>query len=120
MLAVDPPGREPGSASPAARRPWRSGLVVAALGLLVALAGLALSRAMGRWMGAEQAAPGVIGRAAGYPVGLLGFVVAAEGAHRTLWWGPSRVPRWLRIALSALATGALAWIAGAIALAVLG
>ncbi len=116
MFAIEPSDGGSGWNAPAWRRPWRSGLLLVALGVLIAAGGLALSAAIGRWMGAEGAAPGIIGRAAGYPLGLIGFAVALEGVHRMLWWGPSRVPRWWRFALSVLATCGVGWVVSTVAM----
>lgn len=110
------PGPASGSPDSSSGRPWRSGLTLVALGALVALSGLMLSVAIARWLGAERAPAEVVGRAAGYPVGLLGFFVAAQGVHRILWWPPSSVPPWLRYALSALATAVVGISAGAVVL----
>lgn len=77
-----------------------------------------LSMAIARWLGAERAPAEVVGRAAGYPVGLLGFFVAAQGVHRILWWRPSSVSPWLRYALSALTTAVVGAAAGAVVLGI--
>jgi hypothetical protein len=89
-----------------------------ALGALVALSGLMLSVAIARWLGAERAPAEVVGRAAGYPVGLLGFFVAAQGVHRILWWRPYSVAPWLRYVLSALTTAVVGAAVGAVVLGI--
>jgi len=111
---------EPASGSPdsPSGRPWRSGLTLVALGALVALSGLMLSVAIARWLGAERAPAEVVGRAAGYPVGLLGFFVAAQGVHRILWWRPYSVAPWLRYVLSALTTAVVGAAVGAVVLGI--